>query len=311
MLMDDRLTMDVTEALVRDLLDDQHPDLAGLSVRRADRGWDNAVFRLGDDLALRIPQRIAGAILIEHEREWLPTILDGVPDFGAGGLDASPHLRDGHAACGYPWSWAIIPWHHGDVAAHAAPVDPVDAARRLGRFCAALHRPAQAGAPDNPWRGGPVPDRGAMLAEHLDRVEFLGRTLGEGVDRREVETAFAELAAVEADTGPPSWLHGDLHLGNLIVRDGALRAAIDFGDVTAGDRATDLSVAWPMFPDDDRVRSTFRTVAGTHRAIDDATWTRARAWSIALGVAYLQGAFTTPERTEIASRGLAAALAGP
>ncbi len=309
--MDAVLTVDVTETLVHDLLVDQHPDLAALEIRRADRGWDNAVFRLGDDLALRIPQRIAGAFLIEHERIWLPTMLDGAPDFASGGLDASPHLRSGHAACGYPWDWAILAWHHGDVAAHTPPDDPVDAAQRLGRFCAALPRPAPAGAPDNLWRGGPVADRVPILSENLDRVAVLGRSLGNGVERAEVEETFAALAAAESDAGPPLWLHGDLHLGNLIVRDGTLRAAIDFGDLTYGDRATDLAVAWSLFGDDLRARGEFRAVAGADRPIDDATWTRARAWAIALGVAYLQGEYVTPERLAIARRGLAAALDGP
>ena len=309
--MSEHRVFDVTEALVHDLLVDQHPDLAGRSIRRADRGWDNAVFRVGDDLAVRIPQRLAGALLIEHERAWLPTLLDGVPDFAAGGIDASPHLRDGHAACGYPWAWAVVPWHHGEVAASRLPDDPVDAAVRLGRYCAALHRPAPAAAPDNPWRGGPVADRAPILVDNLDGVEAHGRSLGAGVRRGDVESVFTELCAVEPDAGPPLWLHGDLHLGNLVTRDGALHAAIDFGDLTSGDRATDLSVAWSLFPDDPVARGEFRTIAGTDRPIDEPTWTRARAWAIALNVAYLQGDYTTPERSTVAQRGLAAALAGP
>lgn len=309
--MSDVVTFDVTEELVHDLLLDQHPDLATLSIRRADRGWDNAVFRLGDDLALRIPQRIGGAFLIEHERAWLPALLAGVPDFAGGGLDASAHLHDGSPACGYPWSWAILPWHHGDVAAHAAVDDPGEVAVRLGRFCAALHRPAPSDAPDNPWRGGPIADRAGALTEHLDTVETLGRTLGDGVDRRRLESVFTELASVDRDPGPALWLHGDLHLGNLIVRDGELHAVIDFGDLTCGDRATDLSVAWPLFPDDPGSRRTFRERAGAERPIDDATWSRARAWAIALGVAYLQGEYVTAERLAVARRGLVAALSGP
>ncbi len=304
-------SIDVTAALVHELLVDQHRDLADLPIHRADRGWDNAVFRVGDDLAVRIPRRIAGAFLIEHERAWLPTLLDGVPDFAAGDVDASPHLRPGHAACGYPWSWAVVAWHHGEVAASTPPDDPMDAARRLGRFCAALHRPAPAAAPANPWRGGPVTDRASILVDNLDGVEMRGRSLGDGVRRRDVETVFADLVTVDPGAEPPVWLHGDLHLGNLVVRDGTLRAAIDFGDITSGDRATDLSVAWSLFGDDDRARGEFRHLTGADRPIDDATWTRARAWAIALHVAYLQGEFTTPERITVAQRGLAAALGGP
>ena len=42
------------------------------------------------------------------------------------------------------------------------------------------------------------------------------------------------------------WIHGDLHPGNLLVRDGRLSGVLDFGDVTAGDPATDLSVGWML-----------------------------------------------------------------
>lgn len=305
---DDGLTVEVTGTLAAELLADQHQDLAALVIRRADRGWDNAVFRLGDDLALRIPQRIGGAFLIEHERAWLPTLLDGVPEYAAGGLDASPHLRAGYAACGYPWSWAVVPWHHGDVVASTPPEDPLDAAGRLGRFLATLHRPAPAGVPDNPWRGGPLADRIPILSEYLDKVEALERPLGDGIGRVDVEATFAELAVVDSDDGPPSWLHGDLHVGNLIVRDGTLRAVIDFGDITAGDRACDLSVAWSLFADAPDARNEFREVAGANRPIDHATWARARGWAIALQVAYLQGEFVTPVRMDSARRGITAAL---
>lgn len=306
--MVDSPNVDVTEELAAALVADQFPQLSGLPITRADRGWDNAVFRLGDDLALRIPQRIGGAFLIENERAWLPTLLDGVPDFAAGGLHASPHLRDGHPACGYPWNWAVVPWHAGQVAAKTPPVDPLDAAERLGRFLAGLHRPAPADAPDNGWRGGPLADRVPMLAEHLDRIASLGRSLVSSMARAEVDAAFTELAATDADDAPCLWLHGDLHLGNLIVHEGELAAVIDFGDITSGDRATDLSVAWMLFPDDPGARAHLRRVAGADRPVDDATWTRARAWAIALSVAYLQGEFVTPVRLEAARRSLAAAV---
>ena len=308
--MSDGLTFEVTEDVARALLAEQHPDLGALELRPADRGWDNAVWRVGDELALRIPQRIAGAVLIEHERQWLPTLLDGVPSFAEGGLDASPHLRAGQPGCGYPWGWAVIPWHEGEVVAVAPPDDPMDAAERLGRFVAALHRQAPADAPENPWRGGPLTTRISVLRDNLDRLDAQGRSLGNGLARAEVAGAFADLVSqAGADPGPPLWLHGDLHAGNLIVRDGALRAVIDFGDITCGDRATDLAIAWSLFAGSPGARSRFREVAGSNQPIDDDTWARARGWAIALNVAYLQGEFTTPARVTAAEQGLAAALA--
>lgn len=304
-----KANLEVSGALVAALLADQHPDLADLPLREVDRGWDNVLFRLGDDLAVRMPHRFQGAALIDHELRWLAELLDGVPDFAAGGLDAASHVREGQPGHGYPWRWAVVPWHRGDVAASTPPVDPWDAAGRLGRFLAAVHRPAPDGVPPNPWRGVPLVDRQPFCGYFLDRIAELGGSLGDGVRRADVEAAFEDLVAVAADSGPPLWLYGDVHTGNLIVRDGVLRAAIDFGDLTRGDRASDLSVAWSLFADRPDAREEFRAVAGERRPVDHATWARARGWAILLNLAYLQGEVVTPERTAVAQRGLAAALA--
>ncbi|MER7151067.1 phosphotransferase [Streptomyces lydicus] len=48
-------------------------------------------------------------------------------------------------------------------------------------------------------------------------------------------------------------LHGDLHPANILVDRGRIRAVIDFGDITSGDPATDLSVAWMLFTAEQRV----------------------------------------------------------
>jgi aminoglycoside phosphotransferase (APT) family kinase protein len=61
------------------LLEEQHPDLAGLSLIQAAEGWDNRTFRLGEDLAARLPRRAASAPLIEHEQRWLPLLAPQLP----------------------------------------------------------------------------------------------------------------------------------------------------------------------------------------------------------------------------------------
>lgn len=309
--MEDHLPVEITDELVRELLAEQHPDLADHPVRQLATGWDNATYRLGDDLTVRIPRRIEGAHLIDHERLWLPVLLDGVPDHRAGGLDASAHLRAGIAGAGYPWSWAIGRWHEGAPASTAPVIDLDDAADRLGCFLAALHRPAPPDAPANPWRGGPLVERTDLLGQHLDRVERLGRSLGSDITRSAVEERWADLVATPASKRGDDWIHGDLHLANLVARDGSLTAVIDFGDLTSGDRATDLAIAWPLFGDDAEARARFRHRAGAKTEIDDATWRRARGWALALAVAYIQGEHTDEAMERFARRGLAAALTYP
>ncbi len=105
-------------------------------------------------------------------------------------------------------------------------------------------------------------------------------------------------------TGRPIWLHGDLHPANMLVHDGRLSAVIDFGDLTAGDPATDLSVAWMLLPP--ALRPHFRAAAGE---IDDATWSRARAWALALALAYLANSADNAPFETLGRRTLAAVLA--
>jgi aminoglycoside phosphotransferase (APT) family kinase protein len=82
------------------------------------------------------------------------------------------------------------------------------------------------------------------------------------------------------------WVHGDLHPGNLLVSEGRLSVVIDFGDLTAGDPATDLSAFWMLLPSS--ARQTFLTSARAEFDwLDAHTWMRARGWAVALGLAYL------------------------
>ena len=46
--------IEITADLVRDLLREQHPDLAELPIREVEGGWGNQMWRLGDELAVRI-----------------------------------------------------------------------------------------------------------------------------------------------------------------------------------------------------------------------------------------------------------------
>jgi aminoglycoside phosphotransferase (APT) family kinase protein len=271
--------------LVRRLLAEQHPDLAALPVTFAGHGWDNDLFRLGDELVARLPRRVEAAPLVEHELRWLPALVADLPSPADGGLSTSAPVRAGAPGCGYPWSWCISRWLPGDAAVGAPIDDPHDAARRLGRFLRAFHRPAPDDAPANPFRGIPLAARSERLALALAEVAGLGRSLGPGVTADDIERRWSELEATPPWPGPALWLHGDLHLANLIVDDGQLVAVIDFGDLTSGDPATDLAVAWLALPD--AARPTLRAEAGD---IDDDTWRRAEGWAVALSVSYLAGA---------------------
>jgi aminoglycoside phosphotransferase (APT) family kinase protein len=260
-------------SLVRALIQQQHPDLAHLALNDLGEGWDNKLFRLGDDLAVRVPRRAASAALIEQEQRWLPRLSPQLP------LPIPVPRRVGRSGCGFPWSWSITSWFPGQSALLEPPQDLSAAAGALGRFLRALHQPAPANAPHNPWRSVPLAARSGALMDHLQQTDGL-------VDRTAVLNLWERAVSAPHWPGPPLWIHGDLHPGNLLVSQGHLSAVLDFGDLAAGDPATDLSVIWMLLPPSARL--TFRASArGESDPVDNHTLMRARGWALALGLAYL------------------------
>ncbi len=280
----------VDVVLVRALLEDQHPDLAAFEVSEPLFGWDNVMFRLGKELLVRLPRRAQAAALIEHEQRWLPVLAPALP------LPIPAPVRVGRGACGFPWSWSVCPWLPGARAATHPPADMSDAARALGEFLRALHRPAPADAPSNPHRGVPLADRGELLHARVAQ-------LGAEIDRPAVVALWERLVRAPAWSGAPVWLHGDLHPANVLVDRGRVSAVIDFGDITAGDPATDLAIAWMLLPRD--ARAGLRAAAGD---VDDATWARARGWALALAVAILSSSADNPVMHGVGRRTLEAVL---
>jgi len=284
--------IDVTEELVRSLLEDQFPDLGDRPLDLVANGWDNAIFRLGDDLVARLPRRQLGADLVQHEHRWLPGLAQRLP------IPIAVPLRTGAPSEAYPWAWSICPWFDGEVAADAQLDDPPTEAQRLGDFVGAFHTPAPPDAPDNPFRGQPM----AYLRPRLrDSTELLGSVIDGGA----VAAKANELLDVDDWGGPPLWLHGDLHTANLIVRNGEIIAVLDLGDITSGDPAVDLAVAWMLFGEGDR--TIFRAAAGSSFAVDDATWQRGQAWALHFALLYLLHAADS-ERFARMGRSLLAAV---
>jgi aminoglycoside phosphotransferase (APT) family kinase protein len=263
----------IDPSFVRALLQEQQADLAHLSLTEVAEGWDNKLFRLGDDLTVRVPRRAASAALIEHEQQWLPRLSPRLP------LPVPVPLRVGRPGCGFPWSWSVVPWFPGESALLAPPPDLATTAVALGRFLRALHQPAPESAPHNPWRGVPLAARAKAVREYLQQLDGL-------IDRGAVLGLWERVLSTPPWSGPLLWIHGDLHPGNLLINSGRLSAVIDFGDLAAGDPATDLSVIWMLLPP--LARQTFLTsVRGEFYPLDDHMLIRARGWALALGLAYL------------------------
>jgi len=284
--------VEVTVGLVRRLLVEQHPDLADRSLTLVANGWDNVIFRLGEDLVVRLPRRQMAAELVLHEQRWLPLLAPRLP------IPIPAPERSGRPTDDYPWHWTIGPWFAGEVAADVPLADPQREAQRLGSFLAALHVATPGDAPANPYRGNPVVDLPERFEPRLDQLANVTET--GGIRRR-----FEELLDVEEFGGPPAWLHGDLHSANVIVDVGAIGAVIDWGDIAAGDPACDFAIGWMLF--DRAQRDIFRRAAGVVTPVDEATWQRAEAWALHFAVMYLAHSADSP-RLERMGRSLLMAL---
>ncbi|WP_171165180.1 aminoglycoside phosphotransferase family protein [Streptomyces sp. I05A-00742] len=251
----------VDEDLVRRLVAGQFPQWADLAVKRfPSDGTVNAMFRLGDDLAVRLPLVKGGAEDVAMEQEWLPRLAARLPT-------AVPEvLGAGVPAEGYPWPWSVHRWLAGGNPREGALDEPLLLAGDLAAFVAAMRSITLPDAP-RAHRGGPV---ASLDAETRSAIEELRGIPEEGVDCDAVTAVWEDALRAPGGDGPPVWLHADLMPGNLLVDGGRLTAVIDFGCMGVGDPACDLFPAWNLLPPD--AREVFREALG----VDDATWRRGR-----------------------------------
>ncbi|MFI1654172.1 aminoglycoside phosphotransferase family protein [Streptomyces sp. NPDC020472] len=258
----------IDTGLVERLIAAQFPDWAGLPVREVDSaGTDNAMFRLGDEYAVRLPKAEWAAGQAEKEQKWLPRLAPHLT------LPVPVPVGRGVPGEGYDRSWSVFAWLDGDDAYRTPIADLAHAAVELGRFGAALRRVDTSGAPRS-FRGGGVTDweGGAMTGA----VRELG---ADGVlDAAAAHEAWESVLRLPQWDRAPVWLHGDLLPGNLLTRGGRLHAVIDFGGAGTGDPAVDLMAAWTLLTPE--TRPLFREAA----EVDDATWARGRGWALCWGV---------------------------
>jgi aminoglycoside phosphotransferase (APT) family kinase protein len=285
----------VDEETVRRLLRAQFPAWAELGVARvSSAGTDNAMFRLGDDLVVRLPRIGWAEANIPREARWLPMVEPSLP------LAVPTPIAVGVPDERYPYPWSIARWIPGeDLAAH--PVrDRERAAIDLAQFVRALravHLPDEVGLSEG--RGGPLAGRDADTREAIRASRSL-------VDAEAVTDLWDRAIHLPVWDGPAVPLHADLHAGNLLAESGVLGAVLDWGSFAAGDPAVDCMPAWTLFGDDPAAHRAFRE----HVDVDEATWLRGRAWAVSVGMIVLPYYVDrNPTLVSIARAGIAAALA--
>ncbi|WP_329427102.1 aminoglycoside phosphotransferase family protein [Streptosporangium sp. NBC_01495] len=251
--------------LVRRLVATRFPRWADLPVEPFDSsGTDNAIYRLGDDMAVRLPRRAGSAAQVEKDLRWLPRLAPLLP------VPVPVPLGKGIPTEDYPLPWSVYRWLDGENPSPGHLTEPGPLARDLAAFVAAFRR---IDLPDGPpaYRGGPLATLDAPTRTAIEDLRGM-------IDTDAATAAWEVALETPGWAGPPVWIHSDLMPGNLLLVRGRLGAVIDFGTAGVGDPACDLIVAWNLLPAG--VRDDFRAAL----RVDDATWARGRgrALSIAL-----------------------------
>ena len=260
----------IDEPLIRALLREQAPAFADQPLRLVASGWDNEMWMLGHEHVVRLPRRALAVESVEHEQRWLPELAPSLP------VPVPVPVVAGRPTAAHPRPWSVIRWLPGSPLADRP--GSLDFAGALAGFLRALHRPAPTDAPSNDWRGVPLVARADRVVVGIDALaDRDGTALAERARRR-----WDELVDAPAYERAPVWVHGDLHPLNLLELDGRLSAVIDFGDLTSGDPASDLAVAWMAFEPEER-----RHLRASLPDVDAATWARAQGWALALGALVL------------------------
>ncbi len=289
--------VDIDVALVGRLLAAQFPQWADLPIEPVhSAGTDNAIYRVGVDMAVRLPRIEDATGQVDKEHQWLPRLAPHLP------LAIPVPRALGTPGEGYPWHWSVYQWLEGETATIECIADLCEAARDLAQFVAALQRIDPVGGPPpgvhNSFRGVPLSTRDADTRAAIASLDSM-------LDASALTTAWEAALQAPAWHGPPVWIHGDLSPGNLLVERGRLSAVIDFGCLGVGDPACDLQVAWNLLSA--QTRDVFRAAL----PVDDATWARGRGWALSVGLIalpYYQN--TNPVLTDISRRAIDEVLAG-
>jgi aminoglycoside phosphotransferase (APT) family kinase protein len=259
-------------------------------------GTDKALYRLGDEMVVRLPRRERTSRTLEKERRWLPRLAPLLP------LAVPVPLAEGMPAEGYPFTWSVYSWLKGENATSGGITDLGQLAADLAQFVAALQRIDPSGGPSpgehNFFRGVPLAERDAATRAAIASLE--GK-----IDADQVAPAWEGALRAPEWNRPPVWIHGDLDARNLLVENGWLSSVIDFGGLGVGDPACDVMVAWKVLSAD--TRDGFRATL----SVDEATWARSRGWALSQAVIAL--AYYTEETNPVlvreAQRWLAEVLA--
>jgi len=265
--------IDISAQLAGGLIAGQFPHWAGLPVRPvSSAGTECVLYRLGDDLVIRLPRRPGeglDAILRQGALSRLAPLLP---------VPVPALIAEGQPTAEYPASWGVLRWIDGDTPVEGHLAEPRLLAEDLAGFLTALwnvdlSEAALAGSPPA-YRGGPLADRQEFTIDAIEQLHGV-------IDTDAARAVWDHAALLPPWDGPDTWIHADMMPGNVVTRDGRLAGVIDFSTAGIGDPSQDLIVAWMLLPAS--VRPAFRRATGA----DDATWLRGRARALSMALGHL------------------------
>ncbi|MBX8824793.1 aminoglycoside phosphotransferase family protein [Ochrobactrum sp. SFR4] len=256
--------------LIQRLIASQFPQWQNLPLKEVfSAGTDNSMYRLGDDLVVRLPQRPEAAVQILKEQRWLPVIAPHLH------CEIPLPLANGVPATDFPYPWSVCQWREGKNAIEATVSDFHQAAVTLACFINDLQSLNATDGPvpgeHNFYRGVPLQNRNEQYLTALDQIHDM-------INTKAALSLWQQALKADEWRYAPVWIHGDIHAGNLLVRNGRISAVIDFGGLGVGDPACDMMVAWNFLTTDSR--AVFREAVKA----DDAAWKRAQGWALSMAV---------------------------
>lgn len=261
------------EAVVRSLLRSQRPDWSSLSLAPAGAGTDNTMFRLGDELLVRLPRTADKARSLNKERAWLPRLGPLLP------RQIPEPVYAGEPAPEFPLPWSIYRWIDGAEVSASTVQDWATFGADLATFVHELHDIDVMGAArtgDLSWyRGGTLKDCAEDISAYFEDCRAVR---DDDLDVETLEQLWRAATELPGPAGPHVWLHGDLRPANLLAVRGRLHAVIDFGCLSVGFPAAEHAPVWDL-------PRPARQAYWNAMNLDGPTWIQARAWAIAVGVA--------------------------
>lgn len=214
----------INNSTVKALIKTQCPQWKNLPLELvSSSGTEHTLFRMGNDYIIRLPrvEWTSGNVNknVEKEFKWIPQISNFLK------IPISKPVFKGHSDQNYPWSWTIIKWNDGQTPNFEKENEYTLLAQDVAYFLNDLHKIKLS---------GPVSRRGIQLKElDTETTKAISKLNGE-IDTKYVTNLWNKLSNTPVWSNSPTWLHGDLLPGNILVKNNRLSAVIDFSDVGVG-----------------------------------------------------------------------------